>query len=52
MLGDFEDQQVPMVLAVKRIQDLGQLAFELDVDDGAKYLGNLAFLLCHGVVSF
>ena len=42
MLGDFEHQAVAVVGGLERVQDLGQVAVELDVDDGADDLGDAA----------
>ena len=42
MLGDFENQRLAVVLGVQGVQNRGQLGFELDVDDRARDLGNLA----------
>jgi hypothetical protein len=42
MLGDFENQRLAVVLGVQGVQNGGQLGFELNVDDRAGDLGNLA----------
>ena len=42
MLGDFENQRLAVVLSVQGVQNRGQIGFELDVDDRARDLGDLA----------
>ena len=42
MLGDFENQAVAVVLGFERVQDLRQMTVELDVDDGADDLRDVA----------
>ena len=42
MLRHFEHQAVAAVLGLERVQDRGQVALELHVDDGADDLGDLA----------
>merc|ERR1712166_511635 len=45
MLGDFEDESVGAVLNLKGVQNRGELALELDIDDGTNDLGNFAHTL-------
>ena len=45
VLGDLEDEALAVVVGLERVQDLGQVALELDVDDRADDLGDLAGLL-------
>ena len=58
MLGHFEHQADLLAGAwigvggLQRVQDRGQLAVELDVDDGADDLDEATFGLAHGCVSF
>ena len=42
VLGDLEDEALAVVVGLERVQDLGQVVLELDVDDGADDLGDLA----------
>ena len=42
MLGDLEDEAVAEVGRLERVQDLGQRAVELHVDDGADHLRDAA----------
>ena len=42
MLGDFEHQPVAVVVGLERVQDRGQVAVELHVDDGAHDLAHMA----------
>ena len=42
MLRDLEHQAVAVVLRLERVQDLRQMAVELDVDDGADDLRDVA----------
>ncbi len=42
MLGDFEHQALAVVVGFQRVQDFRQMAFELDVDDGADDLRDVA----------
>ena len=42
LLGDFENEPVALILGLERVQDLGQVALELDVDDGADDLRDAA----------
>ena len=42
MLGHFENQAVAVVGGFERVQDLRQMAFEFDVDDGADDLRDVA----------
>jgi len=42
VLGDFENQRLAVVLGVQGVQNRGQIGFELDVDDRARDLGDLA----------
>ena len=53
VLGDLEDEAHAVVVGLERVQDLGQVVFELHVDDGADDLGDLADCCFggHGVVS-
>ena len=50
MLGNFEDQTVLGTLDLKRIENRGQVALELHIDDGTNDLGNLTRgdLTCNG----
>ena len=45
MLRDFEHQTVVAVSGFDRVQNRGQMAFELHVDDGTDDLGNAAGLI-------
>ena len=45
MLGDFEDESVGAVLNLKGVQNRGELALELDIDDGTNDLGNFTHTL-------
>jgi hypothetical protein len=45
MLGDFEHQPVTTVLGLDRIQNGGQMSFELNVDDGADDLRDASGLV-------
>ncbi len=42
MLGDFENQALALVCRFQRVENLGQVAVELHVDDGADDLGDAA----------
>ena len=42
VLGDLEHEPLAVVVGLERVEDLGQVVLELDVDDGADDLGNLA----------
>ena len=42
LLGHLEDETVALVLGLERVQDLGQMAVELHVDDGADHLRDAA----------
>ena len=46
--GDFEHEAVAVVLGLEGVQDLGQVAVEMDVDDGADDLGDPADLVGAG----
>jgi len=48
MLRDFEHQAVALVLGLERVEDLRQMTVELDVDDRANDLGDLADGYCLG----
>ena len=48
VLRDFQNQSLALVLDVKRAQNLGQVALELDVHDRAHNLCNFAdVVFCH-----
>ena len=51
MLGDFQHQAVAAVLGLQRVEDRGQVAFELHVDDGADDLGDVSDFVGFGHVS-
>ena len=42
MLRHFENQPGPAIVTFQRVQDIGQFAFELNVDHSAQNLGNAA----------
>jgi hypothetical protein len=42
MLRNLEDKTIAVVGRLKRVEDGGQLAVELHVDDGADHLGDAA----------
>ena len=42
MLGDFENEALAVIGGFQRVQNFRQVAFELDVDDGADDLGDMA----------
>ena len=48
MLGDLEHQTVVAVLGFDRIENRGQMSFELHVDDGADDLGDATGLVGRG----
>ena len=48
MLGNFQNQAVALIVGFQRIQDRRELAFELDVDNGADHLGDASGLICLG----
>jgi hypothetical protein len=41
VLGHLEHQPLAVVVGLERVQDRGQVAVELHVDDGADHLGDL-----------
>ena len=42
MLGDLEDEALALVRRLQSVQNLGQFAIELHVDDGADHLRDAA----------
>ncbi len=48
MLSDLEHQALAVVLRLERVHDLGQVALELDVDNGADDLGHPSHRLVGG----
>ena len=42
MLGDFEHEAITVIVGLERVQDLGQVLVELDVDHGAHDLAHVA----------
>ena len=52
VLGDLEHEALAVVVGLERVQDLGQVAFELDVDDRADDLGNLAGFVVSAMCRF
>ena len=42
MLGDFEHQPVAVIVGLERVQNLGKLIGELNVDHGAHHLAHMA----------
>jgi hypothetical protein len=55
MLGDFEHQAVAAVLGLERVENGGQMPFELHVDHGADDLGDASGLVggcSHEILSF
>ena len=47
VLRDFEDQRLAVVVGFQRVQDRRQVVVELNVDDGADDLRDLALSFCH-----
>ena len=47
MLRHFQDQLLAVVVGFQRVQDRGQLIFELYVNDGADHLRDFTSGLCH-----
>src|SRR6185436_19356767 len=49
MLGDLEHQALALVLRFQRVENRGQVSFELHVDDGADDLGDVSGGIGHGM---
>ena len=47
VLGHFENEVFALVLGFQGVQDLRQVAFELNIDDGADDLGDFSGRVCH-----
>jgi hypothetical protein len=41
MLGDFEHEAIALIVGLERVQDLGQMIVELDVNHGAHDLAHM-----------
>ena len=49
VLRNFEDQFVPVVVALQRVKDLWQVVAELNVDNSANHLCNFTYSFSHNV---
>src|SRR5262245_23685771 len=47
MLGNFEHQSVTLIVGLQRIEDGGEVAFELDVDNSADDLSDMSYFVVH-----
>jgi hypothetical protein len=52
MLGNFEHEALALILRLKRVEDSGQMAVELNVNNGASHLPDTAnrLLSIHGTL--
>ena len=49
VLGNFEHKTLAAIVGVERVQDLGQVIVELNVDNSADDLGDFSDCICHVV---